>query len=221
MSQPSTSSASASGMSNGIRSISAMIATRNTVNPMNCGIEKTFQFGIGIGPAITRRASCLWTMSITFRLPEYMRRATTARRSGISYAISCAAARMPPMRLYLLFDAHPAIKIPSGAIENAARMKRRLSGMFAITNPSLNGRAAKIITVDDAIRTGAVWNIAESAFAGVMFSFWSSFTPSATFWRYPRPRWVGLFRRFAHQEKGQNGRDQMLIMIPYRSWRRE
>ena len=62
-------------------------------------------------------------------------------------------------------------------------MKSRLIGMFAITKPSLKGRAAKIMTVDEAMRTGAVWNIAESAFAGVMFSFWSSFTPSATFWR--------------------------------------
>src|SRR2546428_12246463 len=134
--------------------------------------------------------------------------------------MSWAAARIPPISVYLLFDDHPAIRMPRGARENAARMNRRLMGTFAMTNPSLNGNAAKIITVEEAIRTGAVWNIAESAFAGVMFSFWRSFTPSATFCRYPRPRWVGLFLRFAHHENGQKGRDQMLIIIPYRSWRR-
>src|SRR3990170_7246385 len=138
----------------------------------------------------------------------------TARRRWISYAMSCAAARIPPISVYLLFDAHPAMRIPRGARENAARMNRRLNGTSAMRNPSLNGRAAKIRIVDEAMRTGAVWNIGESAFAGVMFSFWRSFTPSATFWRYPRPLWVGLFRRFAHHENGQNGRDHTLIMIP-------
>src|SRR3972149_336983 len=67
-----------------------------------------------------------------------------------------------------------------------------------------------------AIRTGAMWNIAESASLGVRFSFRRSLTPSATFWRYPRPMWVGRSFRL----KGQNGRDQMETMIPYRAWRR-
>jgi hypothetical protein len=66
------------------------------------------------------------------------------------------------------------------------------------------------MSVEAAMRTGEMWNIAESAFLGVMFSFWMSFTPSARFCRYPAPRWVGLCVRL----KGQNGRDQMEIMIP-------
>jgi len=61
-----------------------------------------------------------------------------------------------------------------------------------------------------------MWNIAESAFRGVMFSFWRSLTPSAMFCRYPVPRCVGRPARL----KGQNGRDQIEIMMPYRSWRR-
>src|SRR6267378_4687986 len=43
-----------------------------------------------------------------------------------------------------------------------------------------------------------------------------SFTPSARFWRYPRPLWVGRCTRL----NGQNGRDHTEIMMPYRSWRR-
>ena len=58
-----------------------------------------------------------------------------------------------------------------------------------------------------------MWNIAESAFRGVMFSFWMSFTPSARFCKYPRPLCVGRWTRL----NGQKGRDQMEIMMPYRS----
>src|SRR5207247_9489981 len=43
-----------------------------------------------------------------------------------------------------------------------------------------------------------------------------SFTPSARFCRYPRPLCVGRCTRL----NGQNGSDQMEIMMPYRSWRR-
>src|SRR2546422_272443 len=47
--QPSTSSASASGMSNGMRSISAIIETLKTTKPRICG-EKMYHAGIASGP---------------------------------------------------------------------------------------------------------------------------------------------------------------------------
>src|SRR5213594_1682263 len=111
--------------------------------------------------------------------------------------MSIAAARSPPTRVYLLFADQPAMRMPRGASENAAKMN-------------------KIMSVDDAMRTGEMLNIAESAFRGVMFSFCRSLTPSAMFCKYPVPRWVGRWARL----NGQNGSDQIEIMMPYRSWRR-
>ena len=48
--------------------------------------------------------------------------------SGISYAISCAAERIPPMSVYLLLQAHPVVKTPIGAIEKAAITTNSPSG---------------------------------------------------------------------------------------------
>ena len=55
----------------------------------------------------------------------------TVISSGISYAVNCAADRIPPMRVYLLLDAQPAKKTPRGAIPKIAIKKRRDKSGFA------------------------------------------------------------------------------------------
>ena len=45
---------------------------------------------------------------------------TTDITSGISYEIICAAARIPPKRAYLLFDAHPPVTISNVVIPEMA-----------------------------------------------------------------------------------------------------
>ena len=51
-------------------------------------------------------------MSYTFAVLVTITRPTIARISGISYEISCAAARMPPSSAYLLSEPQPAIRNP-------------------------------------------------------------------------------------------------------------
>ena len=74
--QPSTSSASASGMSNGMRSTSAIIVTRKSSAPS--GIRNMFQ---------TLPSSCpIWKSTISMMLNEPLSTATprTVIKSGIS-----------------------------------------------------------------------------------------------------------------------------------------
>ncbi|OPX57495.1 MAG: hypothetical protein A4E29_01785 [Methanomassiliicoccales archaeon PtaB.Bin134] len=53
---------------------------------------------------------------------------TTTSRIGISRAMSCAAALMPPIRVNLLLEAQPPIRMLKGAKENIAIPSRRASG---------------------------------------------------------------------------------------------
>ena len=70
---PSTSSASASGMSNGTRSTSAIMVTRKRTAPS--GIRKMFQ-----APAECWK----WMLSMMLNVPERMATDNNVRRSGIS-----------------------------------------------------------------------------------------------------------------------------------------
>ena len=121
--QPSTSSASASGMSNGMRSTSAIMVMRNRAAPR--GSRKMFQTLPSFWP--------IWKSTISMMLNEPLSTATprTVMSRGISYAVSWAAERIPPIKVYLLLEAHPAKKTPSGATPKIAIMKRRESSGLA------------------------------------------------------------------------------------------
>src|SRR5207247_8749647 len=112
--QPSTRSASASGMSNGMRSISAIIDTLNTMKPRICG-EKTYHAGIERAPKETSGRSCCRTIVSGLREPVKNTRAMTDRIIGISYAMSIAAARSPPTWVYLLFAVQQVLRMLGGA----------------------------------------------------------------------------------------------------------
>ena len=69
--------------------------------------------------------SCAWksTISMTLNVPLMTQTPSTVMSRGISYAVSWAADLIPPMSVYLLFDAQPAKKTPSGATPKMAIMK--------------------------------------------------------------------------------------------------
>src|SRR5439155_26698371 len=85
---PSTSSASASGMWNGMRSIHAIIETLNTMNPRIWG-EKTYHAGMASGPRERSVRSCCFTIVRGLRERVKNTRAMTERIIGISYAVFC------------------------------------------------------------------------------------------------------------------------------------
>ncbi len=59
-------------------------------------------------------------LSMMLNVPERMATDSSVKSSGISYAVNCAAERMPPMRVYLLLEDQPAKNTPMGAIPKMA-----------------------------------------------------------------------------------------------------
>src|SRR6185503_224300 len=90
---PAISSDSASGRSNGRRLVSANPETRKTKNERKSG-------------STNQRPAC-WNATIREKLTSPVRRSTGIRLnpSATSYDTSCALARSPPRRLYLLLEA--------------------------------------------------------------------------------------------------------------------
>ncbi len=99
--KPATSSVSASGRSKGVRLTSAVAATRKTAKAGSCRIA----FQCQIQPA------CESTMSRMRNEPATMIRVTKLRPSASSYENIWAEERRPPMSVYLLLAAQPAITI--------------------------------------------------------------------------------------------------------------
>ena len=73
-------------------------------------------------------------------------------RSGISYAVNCAALLIPPSKVYLLFEDQPAKNTPSRAIQNIANANRTDSAGFAPYIPLAKGIIPRIIIVEDITR---------------------------------------------------------------------
>jgi hypothetical protein len=96
---PATSSASASGKSNGVRLVSAIIEMKNTIAAGSKG--KTYHTVV------------LWaeTISERFSDPERTTMGSIVRLIVTSYEIICAAERSAPKNAYLELLAHPAIII--------------------------------------------------------------------------------------------------------------
>ena len=59
-------------------------------------------------------------LSIMLKVPVKIATDNNVRRSGISYAVNCAAERIPPINVYLLLEDQPAKNTPIGAIPKIA-----------------------------------------------------------------------------------------------------
>src|SRR5215470_5147488 len=104
--KPATSSDSASGRSNGVRFPSASADTKNTKNAMNVnGFAKRYH--------VHGQAPCALMMSCIDSEPVSSTIGKIERPAGISYEMICAAERMPPRSDHLLFDAQPAMRMPT------------------------------------------------------------------------------------------------------------
>jgi hypothetical protein len=101
--KPATSSVSASGRSKGVRFTSAVAATRKTANAGNW--RKAFHW---------KRKKPVWlsTMSRMRNDPATRIKLTKLRPRASSYENIWAEERKPPMSVYLLLAAQPAITIP-------------------------------------------------------------------------------------------------------------
>ena len=62
-------------------------------------------------------------MPLSDNVPAAIATLAAASTSGSSYAISCAPARRPPSREYLLALAQPAMRMPSTPTDTTARAK--------------------------------------------------------------------------------------------------
>ena len=118
--QPSTSSASASGISKGIRSTSAIMLIKNSTAPS--GIKKNSQ---------VPDECWKWTISMKLKEPAMIQTPKIDKRSGISYAVNCAALLIPPSRVYLLLEDHPAKNTPNGAMPKIANANSTDNSGFA------------------------------------------------------------------------------------------
>ena len=104
----------------------------------------------------------LWATMINLLTMMWIERKFYSRlqdRVGIKIGLPSMdfLARIPPMSVYLLLDDQPAMRMARGAMPKAARMKRMPKGFGfgMIVKPSLNGIAAKIRSVEEAMITGA------------------------------------------------------------------
>ncbi len=104
--KPATSSDSASGRSNGVRFPSASAEMKNTTKARN--VKGFAKRNHEYGPA-----PCALMMSCIESDPVRSTIGKIESPAGISYETICAADRIPPSSDHLLFDAHPAIRMPT------------------------------------------------------------------------------------------------------------
>src|SRR6266571_4226954 len=124
---PATSSDSASGRSNGFRLVSASPAMKYVTNAS------------GTISKLMKIPGWLSTIFVSESEPTTSTTVTSERICGTSYEMSCPAERRPPMSEYLLFDAHPAMTMPSTVIEPKVVRYRRPMLRSAPTTPGANG----------------------------------------------------------------------------------
>jgi CRISPR/Cas system-associated exonuclease Cas4 (RecB family) len=96
---PATSSASASGRSNGVRFVSATIEMKNRIDMGKRGNTNQTD------------AACMRTSSVRFAVPAIATTGRIARLTATSYAIICAAERRAPRNAYFELLAQPASEI--------------------------------------------------------------------------------------------------------------
>ena len=97
------------------------------------------------------------------KVPVRILTLNNVRRRGISYEVSWAAERIPPMSVYLLLLDQPAKKTPIGAIPNIAIMYNIDNSGFVAYIPLDRGIRPKISNVVETIRNGATSKINLSA----------------------------------------------------------
>src|SRR4051794_34383683 len=93
------------------------------------------------------KPACCCTNPVIEIVPESVTMHSTTRIIGISYESSCATARIPPIRAYLLLEPQPADRIPNAVdveIESAKSAARLKSNP---TQARLNGSTMNVSTV--------------------------------------------------------------------------
>lgn len=95
----------------------------------------------------------------------------TLRPSGTSYEIICAAERIVPSILYLLFELQPAMTIPITSREIIASKKNNADEKVAPGQEAESGRTANPAKTEAKMTTGASLKSGASDFAGTISSF--------------------------------------------------
>jgi hypothetical protein len=88
---------------------------------------------------------------------------------------------MPPIIEYLLLDAQPEVKIPIGAIENAAIITIKPAGAEEAANLSDKGKRTNKNTDDEMKIIGPIVKRNLSALAGTINSLVNALIPSTKF----------------------------------------
>ena len=180
---PATSSASASGRSNGARFVSARHEIKNNSNNGKSGTAN-------------QTSCCASTMSDKFREPTHTNTVMIIKPSDTSYETICAVERNAPKKAYLELLDHPAIITPYTPKEDTAKIYNIPMSKSQSTMPSPNGITAHAIRASKNVNTGAAKNTTVFALLGKTGSLISSFNPSANGCKIPKkPTTFGPLRR--------------------------
>lgn len=169
---PDTSSASASGRSNGWRLVSASVVMKKITK-------------IGRSGTPYQREDWPSTMLEKFRVPEKIRRETRVAPSETSYEILCAAERSPPRKAYLELLDQPALITECTLSDEMAKMYRSPSRKSEILAPSASGKTLHPALARPKVNTGDSMKIKVLALFGSIDSFRNSLSPSASGWKRP------------------------------------
>lgn len=169
---PETSSASASGRSNGCRFVSARVVTKNIQN-------------IGSSGSPYQRLDWFSTIVEKLSVPENSRRDISVAPRDTSYEILCAAERSPPRKAYLELLDHPALITEWTLSEEIANIYRSPSRKSATLAPSATGKTLQPAIARANVNTGDIIKINVFELLGRIDSLRKSLSPSARGWKRP------------------------------------
>ena len=169
---PDTSSASASGRSNGCRFVSASVVTKKIIKIGNSG-------------AISQKFFCPSTRVEKFRVPENSSRDTSVAPRETSYEIICAAERRPPRKAYFELLDQPAIITECTLRDERAKIYRIPSRKSTSIAPSPTGSTTQPAMASPNVKIGESRKIKVLELLGLIDSFTKSFRPSAIGWKSP------------------------------------
>src|SRR5258706_8692753 len=170
---PATSSASASGRSNGARLVSAKAVMMKMMKASGCWTTN-------------HTRSCAWTISTSDSDPASSRTPTVDRPIASSYEIIWAEERSPPSSAYLLFDDQPASVIAYTPMLDMARNSSRPTLMSVTVKAGPTGITENVTTAGIAASRAAKWNTTWLTPAGTNSSLKNSLSTSAMGCRSPK-----------------------------------
>lgn len=170
---PDTSSASASGRSNGWRFVSASEVTKK--------ISLTGKSGAASHTVL------LWTSTLVEKLavPEIRISEIRVEPRATSYEILCAADRSPPRKAYLELLDHPALITECTLREDTAKINSSPRRKSTRKAPSPRGNTIQPVIARPKVKIGALRKIKVFALLGRIDSLTKSFSPSARGWKSP------------------------------------